>query len=372
MASGFTLSLYPWIYTAQYMDDETWSESYTEKSHVSVENEENLGPAERYMLNIERNNDSYLPLVNYTSQYGFGCFEGLKAYPQPDSSLKIFRPDENATRMYCSMEGLNMPAFPRQMFTKAVSELVGRNWEIGYYPRYDPSWEKRGFIDGHSVYVRPFTYSEPGIGLNISRKPWVVIITTPVGSYFDPDARAKATTTRRVRANEYGTGWIKCNANYVIPILAKHEAQQAGYMEAIFLDAKTSQYVEEGSSCNIFFYLRDGTLVTPDLQDRILPGINRKSIITLARDRGVEVQERPITIDEALDNATETFVTGTAAGVAHIESITHEGRTVVYNNAIIGDLTRELRDTLKGIQYGALEDSHLWMKPVAAITTASA
>jgi branched-chain amino acid aminotransferase len=122
--------------------------------------------------------------------------------------------------------------------------------------------------------------------------------------------------------------------------------------------------VEEGSSCNIFFYLKSGELVTPALGDTILPGITRSSIIELARDRNVTVTERQIAIDEVLAEARECFVTGTAAGATSIESLSYQGRKAVFNNGKVGELTAELRDTLKGIQYGARPDTKGWMTRV--------
>ncbi|MFP4432461.1 MAG: branched-chain-amino-acid transaminase [Spirochaetota bacterium] len=364
MASSFTLSVYPWVYKAQYQEDGSWTQEHVEKPHLSPAEEQALPLEERQALEAQRNSFAELPLVNYTTQYGMGCFEGLKAFPQPDGRLKIFRPDQNGRRMNASMKGLQMPAYPVDLFVNANIELVRRNYRIGFYPAYDPSWKETGFMTGKAVYLRPFSYSEPGIGLNLSRKPWVIIVATEVGSYFDPDSRSKAVTTDKVRATTGGTGWIKCDSNYVIPTLEKFKVQEEGYMEAVFLDAKEQRYIEEGSSCNIFFYLKSGVLVTPELGDRILPGVNRKSVIELAQDLGVTVEERQITIDEALDEGAECFVTGTAAGVAYLESLTHKGRTAVYNNGEIGDLTRQLRDTLKGIQYGNIEDRFGWMYEV--------
>jgi branched-chain amino acid aminotransferase len=262
------------------------------------------------------------------------------------------------------MKGLMMPEYPAAMFEKAVAEVVRRNKELGFAPEYDKAWEKDGFQSGHAVYVRPFSYSEPAIGLGVSNVPWVIVVSTPVGSYFDTEKPQKAVTSSMARATPGGTGWIKCDANYVISILAKKRAEKAGYMEAIFLDSREHRFVEEGSSCNIFFSLKDGTLVTPSLEDRVLPGITRKSIITLAEDRGITVQERPVAIDEVMADAVECFVTGTAAGVAHIESITHDGTEAVFNNRKIGEVTRALQWELKGIQYGAVEDRHGWMRTV--------
>jgi branched-chain amino acid aminotransferase len=164
-----------------------------------------------------------------------------------------------------------------------------------------------------------------------------------------------------VRATPKGTGWIKAAANYTIAALAKHEAIKAGFMECIFLDASNHKYIEEGSSCNIFFYLKSGELVTPELGDTILPGITRSSIIELARNKGVRVSERKISVDEALESARECFVSGTAVGATPIDSLTYQGKKTVFNENKIGDLTAELRNTLKGIQYGTIPDSKGWL-----------
>jgi len=363
MPKGFTLSILPWVYTAKYRENGSWDESYIEKSHKTPKEEDSMEELELAALRGQRNSFPELPLVNYTTQYGLGCFEGLKAFPQQDGSLKLFRPDANARRMADSMKGLLMPPFPEGTFVEAVKEVVRKNKELGFTVQYDPEWEKNDFTGGHAVYIRPFSYAEPGVGLGTSNYPWVVIVTTPVGAYFKPGSKA-AVTTDKVRATPNGTGWIKCDANYVIPILAKKEAESAGYMEAIFLDSVERKYVEEGSSCNIFFLMKDGTLTTPALEDTILPGINRDSVLTIARDMGIPVEERKITIDEVLDNAKECFVTGTAAGVAYIESITHNGGTTVFNNRKEGDTTKALHKTLKGIQYGAVKDTYGWLFPI--------
>jgi branched-chain amino acid aminotransferase len=170
--------------------------------------------------------------------------------------------------------------------------------------------------------------------------------------------------TERIRATPKGTGWIKAASNYVVSALAKHEALEAGFMECVFLDAVDRKYIEEGSSCNIFFFLKSGELVTPELGDTILPGITRSSIIELARDRNVKVTERKIAVEEVLSEAVECFVSGTAAGATPIESLTCRGKKTVFNGGKVGELTAELRDTLKGIQYGRLPDTKGWMTAV--------
>jgi branched-chain amino acid aminotransferase len=360
MAKGFNLEIDPWVYRARFEDGGTWTEEYLEKPHLTPREETALPAAERAELLLRRNNFADLPLVNFTTQYGMGCFEGLKAFPQPDGSLKLFRPDENAKRMEASMKGLFMPGFPRDMFLAAVRTVVGRNKAMGFAPTYDAAWAADDFVSGNSVYIRPFSYGEPGIGVGICTNPWVVVVTTQVGSYFKP-GNSKAVTTRRVRANPGGTGWIKTDSNYVTSALAKKEAELAGYMEAVFLDAKEHAYFEEGSSCNIFFVMKDGTLVTPSLEDTILPGINRRSVLVLAAERGVRTEERRVSVKEVLSDAKECFVSGTAAGITPIESLTHDGKEAAFCGGKGGELTRALLKTLKGIQYGAVPDTHGWM-----------
>jgi branched-chain amino acid aminotransferase len=365
MAKGFTLEVNPHVYVAAYTETNEWKEEYQEKPHLTPQEEMKLDNGRRTELLSQRNSFPELPLVNYTSQYGMGCFEGLKAFPQKDGRLKLFRPDENARRMETSMKGLMMPPYPPALFLAAVKKTVALNKKIGFAPVYDAEWEKNNFIDGHSVYIRPFSYSEGAIGLGISKHPYIVIVTTHVGSYFHA-AKPSAVTTEMVRATPHGTGWIKCDANYVAATLAKKKAEAQGYMEAVFLDAREGTYVEEGSSCNIFFLLKSGVLVTPALGDTILPGITRKSILTIAADAGIKTEERRIAIEEAQSESREVFVTGTAAGISWIDSITHRGNTAVFNDGKMGDTTRELLHTLKGIQYGAVEDKYGWMFDVEA------
>ncbi len=359
MAKGFSLEMCPWVYRAQCHEDGTWSEEYLEQPHASAREEERMSPEERDKLLLKRNNFPDLPLINYTTQYGMGVFEGLKAFPWADGTLRLFRPGENGRRFEASMQGLYMPGFPAQRFVPAVCTVAGRNRALGFTPAWDPAWAEDDFVSGHSLYIRPFTYSEPGIGVQISRRPWVIVAATPVGTYFKP-VNARAVTTRRIRATPGGTGWIKTDANYVTSALAKREAEQGGYMEAIFLDATERRFFEEGSSCNIFFVMKDGTLVTPSLEDTILPGITRRSVLQLAGESGMKTEERRVSVEEVFTQGRECFLAGTAAGITWLESLTYEGRTVTFG-ARIGEVAHQLLKTLKGIQYGALPDAHGWM-----------
>jgi branched-chain amino acid aminotransferase len=359
---AFSLSSYPVSYRAKYSDG-VWKEEFLEKPHQTPAEEASLPEAGREQLEESRNHYGDMPLVNYTTQYGLGCFEGLKALPQKNGGIAIFRPGRNAARFYKSMKGLYMPPFPEEGFVKACVETVHRNAALGFRAGYRSEWEKDSFMTADSIYIRPFSYAEGGIGVNISREPWVMVICTPVSAYFS-SGNSDAVVTDRIRATPKGTGWIKAGSNYVIAALAKHEALNAGYMECIFLDAVSRRYVEEGSSCNIFFYLKSGELVTPELGDTILPGITRDSIIELARDRGIKVSERKIDIEEALDNTLECFVSGTAAGATPIKSLTWGGKKAVFNGGRTGDFTASMGNTLKGIQYGTIPDTKGWMVQV--------
>jgi len=363
MAGSFSLAVYPWSYIAHYNEDNKWEGRYLEKPHLAPEEEAALPERERSVCLEKRNSFPELPLINGTTQYGLGCFEGLKAFPQKDGTLKIFRPEENASRFARSMEGLRMPLFPKELFVSACLGVVARNKGIGFFPRYQDSWEEENFLYAKSIYLRPFTYTEPALGPDLSRHPWVVVAASEVGAYFNPSS-TKAITSEKIRAYPGGTGWIKCNANYVISILEKSRAEAEGYIEVIFLDAVEQTYIEEGSSSNIFFYLKNGTLVTPALTDTILAGITRKSIIALAQDMGIQTVERRISLEEVLSEAQEVFVSGTAAGLTYLESITHKGKTVQFNQGKMGPVSRDILKTLKGIQYGALPDRHSWMVEV--------
>ena len=357
---AFTLNSYPIVYRAKYSGG-AWKEEFLEQPHKTVEEEARLSPAEAAALMYSRNCFSDMPLVNYTTQYGLGCFEGLKALPQKSGGFALFRPENNASRFYNSMKGLYMPPFPQEMFVNGIKEMVQRNIQLGFCPVYKTEWEKDSFISADSIYLRPFSYSEGGIGVNISSEPWVVIIATTVSAYFS-EGKSDAIVTEKIRATPKGTGWIKADANYTIAALAKHEALQQGYMECIFLDVENRKYIEEGSSCNIFFYLKSGELVTPELGDTILPGITRLSLIELAADKGIKVSERKISIEEVFSEAKECFVSGTAAGAVPISSITWNGKKVSFNYP--GELGTDLQKTLKGMQYGLLPDTKGWLKTI--------
>ena len=146
MAKGFTLAVLPWVYIGKYTEEGKWAGKFDEKPHKSPTEEAAMSEEEREALIAQRNSFPELPLVNYTTQYGMGCFEGMKAFPQKDGALKLFRPDLNGKRFHDSMVGLKSPGFPVEMFLDAAKGVCKRNQKLGFAPKYDPVWEKDDFL----------------------------------------------------------------------------------------------------------------------------------------------------------------------------------------------------------------------------------
>lgn len=361
----FVFNPYPVQYRAKYHQaSQKWTEELKILEHA--QNEAALPEDARRELQMRRNYGGDLPIVNYSTQYGFACFEGLKAYPTADGGMALFRPDQNAKRFFNSMEGMLMPGFPPELFVRAAHEMIQKSRELGFAPAFNKDWARDNFATARGTYLRPFSYSEGGFGINITKEPWVIMMAAQVGNYVELVECPSLVVSERVRASAHGTGWIKCSANYVTSILAKQEAHNKGHHEALFLDGAKRMYVEECSSCNVFFVMKNGVIVTPELGDTILPGITRASVIQLARDAGHTVEERAIGIDEAMHDAAECFSTGTAVGISHFGQITHGEKTARYGSGAMGDVTRELQKTLKMIQHGLLPDAHGWVQPVAS------
>jgi branched-chain amino acid aminotransferase len=243
--------------------------------------------------------------------YAQEIFEGLKAYRHPDGSIWTFRPEENAARMQRSAMRLALPQLPTDLFLESIKQLVNA----------DAAW-----VPGSgemSMYLRPFMIAnESFLGVRSAHRAAYYVIASPAGPYF-----AKGVAPVMIwlaedhsRAAYGGTGAAKCGGNYAASLLPQQEAYENGCPQVLFLDSQEGKYVEELGGMNVFLVLKDGTLVTPELTGSILEGVTRKSIIQLARDRGHQVQERKITIDEWRDGiasgqVAEAFACGTAAVV---------------------------------------------------------
>ncbi len=291
--------------------------------------------------------------------YAQEIFEGMKAYRTADGGAALFRPIENARRFARSAERMAMPVLPEALFLEAVEALV----------KIDADWIPGG--EG-SLYLRPFMFaSEAFLGVRPAQEYVFCVIASPAGAYFKGGAKAITlwVSDDYSRAAPGGTGAAKCGGNYAGSLIAQAEAIRNGCDQVVFLDAAEHRWIEELGGMNIFFVF-DDLLVTPPLSGAILPGITRASIIALAQEAGLRVEERPYDFDSWRADAAsgrlgEVFACGTAAVVAAVGEVRHAGGTFLIGDGTDGPVTRRLRAQLVAIQRGAAPDPHGWLHPVA-------
>ncbi|NLC69812.1 MAG: branched-chain amino acid aminotransferase [Desulfuromonadaceae bacterium] len=289
--------------------------------------------------------------------YAQEIFEGLKAFRRPDGSVALFRPKDNIARFNRSAERLCMPQVDEAFFFEALKKLV----------RMEADWVPKS--QGTSLYIRPtMIANEAVLGVKPSSRYLCYIILSPVGAYYKGGFKPVNIwiSDKYVRAAPGGTGEAKTGGNYAASLYASVEAAKAGCDQVLWLDAIHRKYVEEVGSMNMLF-VYDGKVVTSPLHGTILDGITRRSILTLVREMGIEVEERALSVDEIMDGAEngrlqEAFGTGTACVVSPVGQFTYGQRTVKLGNGQMGELTARLYDTLTGIQYGRLPDHHGWVE----------
>ncbi len=222
--------------------------------------------------------------------------------------------------------------------------------------------------DGATLYLRPtMIASEPGLGLRPASEYTFFIIKSPVGAYYAEGVNPVKiyVEDRYVRAVEGGVGEAKTGGNYAASVKALTEAQDKGYSQVLWLDAREHKYVEEVGTSNAFILIGD-ELITPPLGGTILPGITRDSVIQLAKDWSLNIKERPIDIAEimeASENGTlkEIFSTGTAAVISPIGELCYQDKIIIINEGKTGKLAKRFYDELLALQHGTLEDTHNWL-----------
>ncbi len=299
--------------------------------------------------------------------YAQEIFEGLKAYRHADGSVWAFRPEANARRLQRSARRLALPELPVDDFVGAVRELVAA----------DVDWVPSGHEQ--SLYLRPFMYaSEAFLGVRPSNEARFVVIASPVGAYFSGGIKPVSIwlSQNYTRAAIGGMGAAKTGGNYAASLAAQLEAGEHGCDQVVFLDAVERRWVEELGGMNVYLVYRDGRLVTPELTGTILEGITRDSILTLAREHGLKVEERRIGVDEWRDGVgsgeiTEVFACGTAAVVTPVGRLVWDGGEAVTHveegdgGDRIGPVAGRIRSALLDVQYGRAEDVHGWMTRLA-------
>ena len=289
-------------------------------------------------------------------QYAQTVFEGLKAYTTEDGRVVCFRPDLNASRLADSASRLEMPVFPEDRFVDAIAKVVEAN--IDYVPPYG---------SGATLYIRPYMFgSDAIIGVKPANEYQFRVFTTPVGPYFKGGAKP---ITIRVsdfdRAAPHGTGHIKAGLNYAMSLHAIVDAHQKGFDENVYLDAASRTKIEETGGANLIFITKDGKFVTPK-SNSILSSITRRSLEVVAKDYlGMEVEEREVYLDEVKDFA-ECGLCGTAAVISPVGKIVDHGKEICFPSGMeqMGPKTKELYDTLTGIQMGRIEAPEGWIKVI--------
>ncbi len=307
-------------------------------------------------MRIEPYKEFTISPANATLHYGQSIFEGLKAYRNSNGEILLFRADANAQRLRRSAERMCMPPVPEELFLESIEQLVSLDSE------WIPS------KPGTSLYIRPFQFADdPFIGVRASETYKFMVITGPVGGYYSEPVKVKI-ETNFTRAAKGGVGYAKTAGNYAASLYPAKKANEEGYHQLIWTDAKNHEYIEESGTMNLMVVIND-TLLTPPTSESILPGITRESALILAKEWGIKVEERPIKVDEiiqAIERGTlsEAFGIGTAATVSHIKTIGHEGTDYELSPVTDRPISNRILDTLTKIKHGEEEDRYGWIRKI--------
>ena len=277
-------------------------------------------------------------------QYGTGVFEGMRAYPTPDGPA-IFRLDAHMHRFKASARAyeLDIPYSVDQL-SNASLEVVRMNGLEAAYLR------PLAFFDSHSFAVWP---KECPVT--------TAIIAVPGRMYFASDAdrgvRVSVSTVRRIDSQTL-PAYVKCGGHYTNSVRAVQEAIRRGYDDAILLNAKGD--VAEGSGANLFV-VRDGTLITNDIDASIVMGITRERVIQIARDLGITVTIRPMNLGD-IENADEMFFSGTAVEIMPVTEV--DGRRV--SDGRPGQMTKHIQKTFFDVVHGREPRYRAWLATAAS------
>lgn len=291
--------------------------------------------------------------------YSQEIFEGAKAYRTNADEIQLFRPKENFRRLNKSCDRMCIPKIDEDLALEALITLID----------LDRDWVPKE--KGASLYLRPFIIgTDNSLGAHSSSSYKFIIIMSPSGAYYANGLSPVKilVETSYVRAVKGGTGDAKTGGNYSASLKAQDLAAEKGYEQVLWLDGVHRKYIEEVGAMNVFFYIGD-KVITPKLNGSILPGITRKSVIELIKDKGITLEEKNISIDELLDyyksgQLKEAFGSGTAAVISPIGELLYNDFPMKINNGKIGTLTQDLYDKLTGIQWGEIKDTKDWIVSV--------
>jgi len=283
--------------------------------------------------------------------YGQAIFEGMKAYKDSNDELWLFRPKENFHRFNKSSVRLAIPEFPEQLFFDAIKSLLN----------LDKEWVKKD--EGSALYVRPFVFgNEYAIQASPSKNYKFMIICAPATPYYKGKVKV-IVADKYSRAASGGVGFAKAAGNYAGQFYPTNLAKERGFQQIIWTDSNQHKYLEEAGTMNVFFRIGE-KLITAPTTDTILDGVTRKSIIQIAKDQGIDVEVRRITIDEIKEasrnsSLKEIFGTGTAAVVSEISEFEHRDELFILPE-IEDSYAKKLKKCLVNIQTNKAEDPHNW------------
>lgn len=288
--------------------------------------------------------------------YGQAIFEGMKAYRQADGTVSLFRPGRNIERFNLSAIRMCMPQVDPQVFMDALVQLVSM----------DEAWVPEG--DGSSLYIRPFMIATDSfVGVRPSERYTFSIFTCPVSAYYKDPVKVKV-ETKYTRAAPGGTGYAKAAGNYAGSLYPSQLAMKEGYHQLLWTDAVEHKFIEESGTMNAMFVM-NGKLTSPHTSETILSGVTRDSVLAIARDLGIEVEERRISVEELRQgmisgSVTEAFGVGTAATIAPMALIAFDDQQIALSEYASWKIAPRLSAELDAIRRGRIEDRFGWNIPL--------
>jgi branched-chain amino acid aminotransferase len=289
--------------------------------------------------------------------YGQSIFEGMKAYRNDQNDVVLFRPELNARRFSESAARMCMPEIPEELFLAAVKQLVAQA----------AGWVTNN--PGYALYIRPFRFAtDEFVGIKPSDTYKFVIITSPVGAYYAEPVRVKI-EEHYTRAAVGGVGRAKAAGNYGASLYPAKQAQQEGFHQLVWTDAKTHTFIEESGTMNIMFVINN-TLITPSEDaDTILRGTTKRTVLEVAASFGIPIEERAVTVAEIIEAAKngtlqEAFGAGTAATIAPIAMIGYRDEKLILPALETREISLKIKDFLDNVKSGALPDTLHWIQKV--------
>ncbi len=284
--------------------------------------------------------------------YGSACFEGLKAHRGTDDVVRLFRPDRHAARLRRTASLLHLPIPPLALLEDMLVAATVGNLEV-----VPP-------VPG-ALYLRPLLLgTDPNIGAAAtpSADALLVVLSSPVGDYFaGGDRPLTLEVETEVPRTTPAFGEAKAGANYVLALGPTLQARaEHGADQVLFAPGGD---VQETGAAN-FLLMDQDRIVTRQLDGSFLHGVTRDSVLTLARDLGLAVEERPVSVDEVLSWPGEAALAGTAAVLAGVGTLIHDGRRHTVGDGQVGPVTRRLRTALLQLQRGEVPDPYGWTRPV--------